>query len=132
MTYDPSTGSQSVWVRLVKSGNQAIPNATTTAVAFDQQDFAPTGAALSHSTSSNNSRVTINTNGYVKFFAAALFAASASGTVRYVSVRKNASTTLSALQLNPPTAPNFAALVFSGMEKVTAGDYVELMVYQDV
>lgn len=114
--------------RVTMSAVQAITTGTDTAVLWDTEDF-DTDAV--HSTSSNTNRLTIPLG--VEFAEATFtggWEASAAGTVRFVSIKKN-SDVVSAYRVAPET--QFCEFSIStGPISVSGGDYFQASVFHDV
>ena len=105
---------------------QTIANNTITSLAFDTE-LADTDSM--HSTVSNTSRITANTEGLYAMFASVQFAGNTSG-VRTVSIVLNGSTTL-VTQDAENLGTNAIKLSCSTVYPLDANDYVEVRVRQD-
>jgi len=113
--------------QLWKSANQAINNATYTAITFDSENF---DTDAYHSTSSNTSRITIPSGlggKYMMVFTAG-FAASATG-IRGAALYKNGVQTHIMFQISASSAAD-TFIAGSQIMNLTAADYVELFLYQ--
>lgn len=118
-----------VGVRATASGVQNIPNATETSVALDTETY-KTLAGL-HSTSVNNSRVTIPAGTPTQFYdisGSVKWAGNATG-IRGLYVKKNGATYLLDTGATTPTANDTYQSVIDTIQ-LAANDYVELRVYQ--
>lgn len=114
--------------QLWKSNNQSINNATYTAITFDSENFDTDGF---HSTVTNTSRITIPAGlggKYLITFTAG-YAASATG-IRGSALYKNGSQTHIMFQVSASSAADH---FFAGSQimNLTAGDYVEIFLYQN-
>lgn len=116
-------------VKAVRTSAQTINDATATAMQFDAADEFDTD--VMHDTVTNNSRITIQTTGVYIVIGRAVYSA-ASDAFQSIAIRLNGSTTLTTV--SHPTAGGGG----SGTEyncsvayAFTAGDYVELVCYQD-
>lgn len=113
-------------VRVFKSGVQTITHNTVTALTYDSERYDLYGL---HSTSSNTSRITITTSGYYLLGGFVTWASNAAGT-RLVRVVLNGSGVLAGVQLEANgAAAAYEQSVTTGYF-LSAGQYVELMVYQ--
>lgn len=109
---------------------QSIANATETAMALSAEgaDSDPNGAI--HDTVTNNSRVVCRTSGLYHISAWATFTANATGT-RRIGVRINGGSYLSRDARPAPTEGGMEGDVACATAyPMSAGDYVEAMVYQ--
>lgn len=106
---------------------QSIADSTFVALNFDSEDF-ETGTA--HSTSSNTSRVTIATTGIYFFFGRITFAANATG-YRIAALRANGGAYLEMLKFPTNGAANLLSVQVGRLAALTAGDYVELVAWQN-
>jgi hypothetical protein len=120
-------GSTAAFVGVLAYNNttQSIANATLTALTFNAEDF---DTAAFHDNATNPTRLTAPKTGYYRLTAHA-YAPFAASTAKHIRVRKNGTTEL-------VTKPHPLPAAESGMEvtcvmKLTAADYVEVMVYQD-
>ena len=108
--------------------SQSIPNATTTAIAFDGEVFADVGGI--HSTTVNNTRFTVpfGFNGAYSINVTVQWAASAAGTVRIVRIYKNGSAM--AWSQKAPSSVQVSDSI-SIIDDGSEGSYYEVFVYQD-
>lgn len=116
----------SVWNSAVLS----VANATETALAFDTNiDAIP---ATIHSTSSNQSRcvVPVGAAGFYLMIGSTTFASNATGS-RYVYFKKNGTTGIGPLIDIAAQASGPTALQVATMATLAAGDYVELIAFQN-
>ena len=113
---------------LRKSANQSISNLTDTAVTFDSETFDTDGF---HSTSSNTSRITIpaGLGGKYRFTFVARFAGNSTG-LRNLKFNINGSEG-GALYRNSNNGSSAAIFNASIVLDLSAGDYVEMIVFQD-
>lgn len=115
--------------RVRNSANIAVANTTNTIITFDTEEFDVGGM---HSTTTNTGRITIPTGGDGTYLVGchASWAANATG-ARSIYIRLNGSTLLV-----PDTKPASSATVVERMgcstiAKLVAGDYVEVIAYQE-
>ena len=108
--------------------SQSIPNATTTAIAFNGEVFADVGGI--HSTTVNNTRFTVpfGFNGAYSINVTIQWAASAAGTVRTVRIYKDGSAI--AWSQKAPSSVQVSDSI-SIIDNGSAGSYYEVFVYQD-
>jgi hypothetical protein len=101
---------------------------TWTSVPFDFNIYDAGGV---HSASVNNTRFTAPANGVYQFNALAVFAPSASGTLRQARLWKNGTTQVGyGISLSFTGVQNTGVTISTGLT-LTKGDYIELQVYQD-
>lgn len=116
-------------VAVYNSAAISVANNTITALAMnsERQDN-----AAYHSTSTNNSRLTVPTglSGWYQITGNILFAASSAGARRQTSIRLNGSTNIAVSQC-PPTTSGGAALSVAALWYLADGDYIELCAFQD-
>jgi hypothetical protein len=105
---------------------QALANATFTALNFNSEDY-QVGAL--HSTSVNNSRITIATTGKYLFIATVCFVPNATGQ-RIIVGKINGTTFFDKLDFPTNGTQTFEAQL-SKLIALTAGDYVEIFAFQD-
>lgn len=123
-------GKDKPQVLTVETTNQAIANATATALTYDDADTFDTQAQ--HSVSSNTSRITCGTGntGLYHFTANGRFAANATG-YRQVSLRLNGTTEVYRITNPAPSGTNPWEWTIGGYWRFTATtDYMEVVVYQ--
>lgn len=106
---------------------QSIANDTVTALAFNQERYDNGGF---HSTVSNNTRLTAPVDGLYEIKGHIAFAAAANGR-RGVTIRLNATTNLASQNDNLDAANQACQLSVAREYRLAAGDYVELMAYQN-
>lgn len=111
--------------RVFNSGNITLTTATLTVVTFNSERV-DVGAL--HSTVSNTGRFTITDPGFYEIGGGALFAGSATGT-RSLKIRLNGATTLASTTLAGLAGGNEFGIYTE--YQLAAGDYVELIAYQD-
>lgn len=114
--------------RVGRAATQSIPNTTNTLVAFDTEDFDTNGM---HSTTVNNSRITIQTAGiYVVSFTGQL--AGATTYVRTMAMLYlNGANVLANDQRGGFTANVPQRLNLAIVYQFDAGDFIEIQLYQD-
>lgn len=109
----------------------SIPTGTATAtpLPLDTETF---DTDAFHSTTVNTSRLTVPAGlaGLFLLGGTCQYTASASGALRYASLRLNGSTVLALAELAPATGL-FPAFVLTTLYRLNAGDYVELCAIQD-
>lgn len=117
-------------VRVYPSANVSIPNATYTALAFNTESFDTDNY---HSTVTNTSRLTVPTGkgGMYRVSWGITIDPSSAGSYRIANVRKNGSTTISPNQYGFPSSTQPAILYGSDLFQLVAGDYIDLLIYQD-
>ena len=105
------------------STNQSVPNATVTALLADTEQFDNDSM---HSTSSNTSRITIQTGGRYLIFATVRTGSNQTGH-RQVQIRANGDQVNSAYNIGRHDAAGDASTVISGSRALvlSAGEYVE-------
>lgn len=120
-----------VGVSAYNSATQSIANDTFTARNYNTENF---DTNTFHDNATNNTRFTIPTNYGGKYLitAATRFATNSSGR-RIVAPRKNGSTYIANTQEIGATSISAAepTIVMTSIVELVAGDYVELMVYQN-
>lgn len=112
--------------KLYRSANKSINNTTATAIDWDAEEFDAGGL---HDTVTNNTRITIPTDGNTGVWllsAAVLWEANNTGT-RSVTIRKNGATAIAtSVDAGAPDYQTITVLVNSP----AAGDYFEVVVEQ--
>jgi hypothetical protein len=113
---------------VTKSTTQSIANATYTAVTFNTEDY-DTDAI--HDNVTNNTRFTIPSGKGGKWLTSGVvtFASNASG-FRFVRLYKNGTAFIVPAGV-PPVNGDTTQLAFSYIHTFTAGDYMEVFVYQN-
>lgn len=114
-------------VAVYNTATQSINSATQTAVTWDTELL---DTASYHSTVSNTSRLVAPTTGKYLITASVEFATSATGQ-RYLKIWKNGSTTDLAFDSQHGVLTYQTSLECTLVLALTAGDYVEAVVYQD-
>lgn len=116
-------------VGVYNSGNQSITNTTSTALTFDSENFDTNGY---HSTSVNTSRITVPTTGYYQVSYGVEFAANVAGR-RYSWISRNGTSAERFAEVIALATTGGATHAQSGgvLMYLTAGQYIELYVYQD-
>lgn len=119
-------GNDMPHARVYNTANLAIPNSTITALTFNSERYDTGGC---HSTASNTSRLTVPSGGGGVYHlgASVNFASNATGT-RAAAIRLNGATTLANVEVGAQSGT--LGLVVSCDYKLSAGDYVEVTVYQ--
>ena len=112
-------------VHVYNSGNLSINDSTLTALTFDTERY---DTDTLHSTSSNTSRLTATVGGKYLIFAGLGFASNATG-YREFTVKLN-NTTYIIDDIRIPVTGNRTFANFSTVYQLSAGDYVEVVVYQ--
>lgn len=127
---DGSTANPKPMCRVMMVGATAVAHATWTAISPITSESFDVGGM--HSTSANSSRITIPTGGAgVYQITACLEWASSGGTVRGIQLRKNGSVNLTGNGLVPQLPGLAFGHTVTTLVKLAAGDYVEIMGYQD-
>jgi hypothetical protein len=121
------TGGSVPAARAYNTSAQSIPNSTDTALTFNTDRYDTDNI---HSTTTNTSRLTAQTAGIYAVTGEVIFAGNSSGTFRDLYVRLNGTTTVVQQNTKPDAAYNTRATITT-MYYLNAGDYVELMTYQD-
>ena len=116
-------------VKAVRTAVQSLAHNSYTALAFNAADAWDTDAF--HSTTSNNTRVTIPSGlgGKYHLIASVTFAAGADST-RLVQIRLNGATVIGLLQATNGVAVGAFGASVPIMYQLAAGDYVEVICYQ--
>jgi hypothetical protein len=115
-------------VRLTKSAPQTIATSTNTVLTFDTETY---DTDSYHSTVTNTSRITIPSGktGYYNVIASCIWAFN-SGSYRNLHIYKNGSNLTHILTGDPGTTyPNVNMLIVDALY-LTAGDYIEMNVFQ--
>ncbi|HXI17890.1 MAG TPA: hypothetical protein VNM48_16130 [Chloroflexota bacterium] len=115
--------------RVYNSAAQSIPNNAETAVTLDSERFDASGL---HSTTVNTSRFAVpaGLGGIYEITGNAQISPSSAGTRRYGAIRLNG-TTLLAVSEGIISATQPAWFTPTGIYSLAAGDYVELVVFQN-
>ena len=118
-------------VRAVKSALQSIPNATYTSVAFDAADTYDTNSF--HNPSSNNTRITIPTGGtgYYQIFGMITWVPAANH-LGVMNFYKNGSSIMSFNIIATGNSSYQQSQFMTDVQYLTAGDYIEIQVYQNL
>ena len=116
-------------VKAVRTAVQSLAHNSYTALAFNAADAWDTDSF--HSTTSNNTRVTIPSGlgGKYHLIASVTFAAGADST-RLVQVRLNGATVIGLLQATNGAAVGAFGASVPIMYQLAAGDYIEVICYQ--
>lgn len=111
-------------VRATNSMNESIPNASYTTLTFDTNAYDNAGM---HSTSTNTSRLTAPISGVYDVTGSVVWAGSTTGD-RFLYIRKNGSSDVafSAVAI----AAGYTSEEATTQVRLSAGDYLELQVYQ--
>jgi hypothetical protein len=120
-------GGADISAKVKKSANQSIPNATSTVITWDQEQY---DTDTMHDVTVNNSRITFNRAGKYVIVAQGWWAANATG-YRDISLRRNgsqfiASTRFPTVGSTTQTFQN-CTMVF----EMSVGDYCEVVVIQN-
>lgn len=114
-----------------RTANQSINSGTNTAIQFDNEEYDTAGF---HDNATNNTRLGINYSGKYLFTACVQFAAGAGG-LRYIFFQRNGLTTIGNQRglflAQVSSAANPVALTSSVILPLSAGDYIELLAFQD-
>lgn len=113
--------------RVYNNANLSITNNTVTAATFNSERW---DSGDLHSTSSNTSRLAAPITGLYVIGGHVRFAANSSGR-RDVFVRVNGSTQIAVSRNSAPHATDDTYLSVATAYRLTAGDYVELCVFQN-
>lgn len=109
------------------SAGDPIANDSEEVVLWDSESF---DTALMHSTVSNTGRITAPVAGKYRFTAYVAIGASATG-FRYAALKKNGTDYLIVVEENDPSASRPTRLNPSRLVQMSAGDYVEVAVFQN-
>ena len=110
--------------KITKSASQSIPNATLTAITWNQESYDTDGM---HDTVTNNTRVTFNTTGKYSVLAQAEWEI-AGGVFRFLEIMKNGSGGIARVRYG---AEGASENIVPYVGEFQVGDYIELCVYQD-
>jgi hypothetical protein len=126
----PASGTTFVGAYAYNSGTVAIPSGAYTAVSFNAEIF-DTNAF--HSTSTNNSRMTIPSGkgGYYQVNVIIRWSASSGGTNRIVQLKKNNSSNYGSIMTGTAFGTGGLRYEVSDIIDAVPGDYIEAYVYQD-
>ena len=126
----PASGSTFVGAYAYNNATVAIPNGAYTAVSFNAEIF---DTDAFHSTSTNNSRMTIPSGkgGYYQVNVIIRWAASSAGTNRIVQLKKNNSSNYGSIMTGTAFGTGGLRYEVSDIIDAVAGDYIEAYVYQD-
>ena len=114
-------------VRVYNSANISIPNSALTALTFNSERF---DTDTMHSTAANTGRITFTTAGGYDVGCGVSFAANATGQ-RDVGIRLNG-VTLIAYDARPAAPATVGTIfAFSTFYEFAAGDYIEVVVFQN-
>lgn len=114
--------------RVYHDAEQTIAGSTETAVIFNSERYDTNGY---HSTSSNTSRLTVPSTGYYSIGCSiGWVSGAATGTYRYISLRVNGTTDI-CRTIVPSTINSDIWQNLSTDYYLTAGDYVEVIVFED-
>lgn len=115
-------------VSVFKSGNQAIANATFTAVTFDSETF---DTDAFHSTSTNTSRLTVPSGKAGKYLISGTIAFATGTGTREVAYYKNGAALNYGPTLPASANPLGTYIPISYVADLAVADYVEIFVYQN-
>jgi hypothetical protein len=115
--------------RVYNNANIVLPNATWTAITCNSERF---DTDAFHDTATNNSRLTIpvGKDGYYTIGAHVWISGSTLG-VRGLMIQLNGSTSIAAIQVPATGGGSSTALSISTFYMLSAGDYVEVFVWQN-
>jgi hypothetical protein len=113
--------------RLRHTVNQSIPNNTWTVLAFDVEVFDNDGL---HSNTVNNSRITIQHAGVYVLVTHVAFATNATG-FRGLTFRRSGAAVYLSFGYQVAVSGNETRLVATTIWQFSAGDYIEVMAYQN-
>jgi hypothetical protein len=125
----PSVSVQDISVRVHNSTDTPVASGAYTALAFDSERWDP---ADLHSTSTNPSRLTVQTAGKYLIYGTVEFADDIAGSAgdRSLEIRLNGSDSLTRTQVAANDSGSSTILSVSTHYDLAAGDYVELVVRQ--
>jgi hypothetical protein len=121
-------GGYTEGARVYNSSNISVAHAALTALTFDSERYDTDSI---HSTVSNTSRLTCQTDGKYLISANIHFASSAAGTSRAIIIELNGSGTYIAFDSRRPVSGDATRLSISTIYDLSAGNYVQLIPYQD-
>lgn len=122
----PSEIDQDIGCSLYKTQSQSIPNSTNTVVTFNAELW---DTADMHDNQTNNSRITIPVAGKYHIWATIVFTTNSAGD-RAAFIQRNGSTPLAYTYFGACSSVP-TALPFSFVAQLSAGDYIELVVWQN-
>ncbi|MDA1128317.1 MAG: hypothetical protein O2913_06435 [Chloroflexi bacterium] len=123
----PAAGVGSdISARAYHSASQSIANNTTTALAFNSEDF---DTDTIHDTATNNSRLTCKTAGKYYIHGQVAWAASTAG-IRLMELYLNGTTLIARVTMGTSTGEDSPRQQISTLYDLAVNDYVELRVYQ--
>ena len=120
------TAPADVSVRVYNDAIQSIPDATDTALAFNQERF---DTSALHDVSTNSSRLTAPNAGKYVISGNVRFAGNATG-FRQVYIRLNGGVSIAFIRHLPVAAGTDTVLALSTLYELAVNDYVELVVNQ--
>jgi hypothetical protein len=115
------------FVELTHSANKNIPTGTLTALNFNTETYDPWNC---HDNNVNNTRYTCPVAGIYHVSGHAIFAASAAGDTRRLTITKNGTDKLENTR-NPITGSQQTKCEVNGFIVAAAGDYIEIRAFQD-
>lgn len=113
--------------RVTKSSGTNVADTTSVALTFDTEQY---DSDSMHSTVSNTGRITFNTAGVYAIGAQASFETNATG-YRRIYIRSNGATTVAQGPDVAAHAGDITPVAVEGRFKAAAGDYIEVLVYQN-
>jgi hypothetical protein len=120
---------ETIYCRVARSTAQSIATQTWTPIQFDTQVYDDTH---DHWTSANNSKIYARVAGYYMIFGHCGFEASSTGERRYLALRVNGTTYIAQHGATGVQSASYGPVFSIGtMFYLSAGDYVELVVYQN-
>jgi hypothetical protein len=127
---DAASGNSKPMCRVYNNADLSIATATFTALTFNSERYDVGGM---HSTTTNTSRITIPTSsgGVYHIGASVRFASSTAGTTRLLRLYLNGATYITGSETGPVGGTGDTQLNVSCDYKLTAGDYVEAVVFHN-
>jgi hypothetical protein len=124
-----AASSAFVGCRAAKNASQSINDSTFTAASFQVEDY---DTDSFHDNSTNNSRMTIPSGkgGYYLLVADISFASSGAGT-RKIAFRVNGSDYRTEMGIQASAGGTSTEVVLSDIQNLSAGDYIEVMAWQN-
>lgn len=120
--YSPPT------VRVTHNANQTVANNSIMTLAFNTETYDPTGM---HDTAVNNSRITFTTPGVYLISLNATLSSDTDYTLAEAFIKLNGTTFIAASTVGTATNANdHVSFCVSAQYKVSAGDYVEALMFQ--
>lgn len=114
--------------RTKRTATQSINNSTLTVVTFDAEDF---DNDTIHDNATNPGRLTATTAGIYLVEATLVYAATAGGSIRSATIRKNAGTAYAGNQAPGSSGTVRTDVSVSALVDMSATDYVECLAFHD-